>query len=313
MGNEFDKREDLFEQRADCPLCGTTVSSSRHLFDVEQLDLRVGIRECSECGLAYKEQVPTSDFFSNIYSSSYIHHQQGSQMPEPEPYDRVSRMGIPDGLRHLDYGCGGGGLVREAILRGWDSYGVDPYLPEPLVGDQRFFRTNPDSGVRVPVAPFDVISLWAVVEHLDRPMTAFTWLASQLNDNGRMIFNVPNASSLIARKSGANWHIALLLEHTIFFTGKTVAWLARRIGLRVEKMIVCGSPYPLGKVSPSMAAFGLPPRDEKTNDKLSDIRWTNGNALKGLVRNPVCNRFLRSAIHWLRLGDHYYVVYGKGR
>ena len=294
----------LFRRRTHCPMCHKECGDARELFSVAQMDMEMRVLCCPVCGLAFKEYVPTAEMFNRIYTKDYAPYQESSD--GGEMINRVHRMGGATRKTHLDYGCGNGSLVRTALSLGWESYGSDPYLPDGVVPSGRFFKNSPATTMPVPTAPFDVISLWAVVEHLDHPLDTFTWLATQLKKNGRMIFNVPNGDSLIARKHGRDWRIAQYLDHTVFFTRKTVKWLACTMNVRVMHCDSCGTPWPFGRG-----------KEYVSKKETVKTHGAVGNGMGTLAAAQLVgrNRHLRGCLRWVvntfRLGDHLYVVYEK--
>jgi len=141
-----------------------------------------------------------------------------------------------------------------------------------------------------------------------------------LKQNGKIMFNVPNAHSLIARKKGENWGIALLLEHTLFFTEKTIVYLANQLKMDIVTIRKCGSPYPFGTAKPSLSAFGLNAAQFEIDERLN-IQAVLKNVktkprLKNLLKigqylpkSPLFGKILRSVLGILGIGDHFFVVY----
>lgn len=72
---------------------------------------------------------------------------------------------IPEGARVLDVGCFDDHLFRCLGSRLGCGVGLDPLLPSPVEGDR--FRILPGSfpETGLPEAPFDVITMLAVLEH----------------------------------------------------------------------------------------------------------------------------------------------------
>ena len=314
----------LVHKIPNCPLCGNNVPTTGERFVIQQLDLQVRVVECPVCGLVYKEYVPSEILTSAIYGGDYVHYKQADGASEKSSEERVGRMGRPSGLRHLDYGCGGGGLTRCAMRLGWDSYGVDPFLPECLSSGPhgaRFFKASAESGLIRKIGAFDRISMWAVIEHLNQPLATFQGLAGCLKPGGRILFNAPNADSLIARRNGASWGIALLLEHLTFWTEKSIRYLAQQAGLDIVAIKRCGTPYPFGKSVPSWRSFGLrEPLGETAIqfEKLetSDLRTgsVQGRILQFgqlIARDALAGRFFRLALQLFGIGDHFYAVFQK--
>lgn len=307
---------DLFEARHTCPLCGQPRSEADSLFPVQQLDLMVELLLCRHCGLAYKEYVPSDKLFAQIYSSDYgLHQEDASDIRAFRA--NLAYMGRPAGRNHLDYGCGGGGMVQAARQEGWQSFGADPWLPDRLKASPLFFKISPEAGEMPPVAPFQLITMWSVVEHLPQPWETFRWLVEDmLAHGGELMFNVPSAESLAARRFQGCWRMALLLEHTCFFTRQTVDYLADRLDLRVRAVKSWGIPWPFGRSDPGEEAAleGAPPppdvpappsRSDTAREKIERFCW---NAVRDA--RPV-QFMVRWGIQQLRIGDQLFVRYEK--
>lgn len=310
----------FFKKRSSCPLCSAEVPQTGERFAVMQMDLDMRVVECPQCGLLYKEFEPSENLIRMIYNNNYVHFSKNNRTVVQSCRERVLRMGKPTGLRHLDYGCGGGGLVCCALEMGWDSYGVDPFLPDRLLGDaeHRFIKTTAESLADTNVGRFDWISMWAVIEHLNYPLRTFQGLSRCLTAKGKIIFNAPNGDSWIARRSGDCWGIALLLEHSTFWTERAFNYVANQCGLTLVKIRKCGTPYPYGKRVPSWESFGLRTASalESVSEKRDQAHWGpffNGISLWGqrLAQSKILGYMLRTGLMITGIGDHYYVVFQK--
>lgn len=244
----------FFQERNVCPLCASPVSDSRRLFTVKQLFWDINVMHCLHCGMTYKAPLASPNLLGYIYTQNYVHHTSKGTKKETNALYRskVKRLGLVRG-RHLDYGCGAGGFVEASLNAGWDSYGADPYLSilssdSPVAA--RLFKidaTDPD--LLTIIGKFDCISIWAAVEHLIQFKDTISGLVRILNPGGTIVFNSPNAHSLIAKYAGNLWRMATLIEHVQFCTPQAAKYMASVNGLTVQKLRICGSPYPLGKAS----------------------------------------------------------------
>ena len=96
--------------------------------------------------------------------------------------------------RVLDIGCGDGTLLRRLSCAGFLGVGIDPRLTEPqALTDVRFVRgIFPDE---LPAcAPFDAITMLAVLEHVPEG-TKSAWASAchrLLNDDGHVVLTVPS-------------------------------------------------------------------------------------------------------------------------
>ena len=336
-------KETFFIPKTACPLCGADSRNSISRFNVQQLFWKINVVECTGCHLFYKKEIPSPEFLKHIYSQDYVHYAADDKEPVDSLLEsRVRRMGTPGG-RHLDYGCASGSFVHAASHYGWDSYGADPFLPDKTVcgvPKSRLFRydaasSEVDADTVKKMGRFNCISMWAVLEHLTTPDATFRNIASLLHPGGLLIFNAPNPESIVARRDGSRWKLALLLEHLLFWSPTCIAQVAARYGLKVLRISVCGSPYPFGREDPSQSAQGLRhfPFEcfdlttvQKTLDVELDINSSSVNegkttwrqTLSMSVRHILGNNMsynrvdlLRKIISATHIGDHIEVVLQK--
>lgn len=332
IGTRKISKESFFFPNDTCPLCGGKRSNSLKLFSVTQLFWDVDVVECQECGLAYKDHFPRKTLMTHIYSQGYGHFSaKGGTEEESKQYlSRVRRLGRPRG-RHLDYGCGRGGFVESALRAGWDSHGADPNLPQAQRGvslDGRLHRLDVrDSSAADVLGSFDCITLWAVMEHLSSPWETMKGLMSLLNPGGVLLFNAPNAKSLVARRSGSAWTMAVLIEHLLFFSPACVHWISKTFGLRIEKLRISGTPFPFGHGDRGCEGQGLPSlpfsvftlKDQNnSNQKEEGRRVVNNRALSLLSKWVLAkggtgffSNLTRLIINEIGIGDHIEVVLVK--
>lgn len=331
----FLTRESFFVPQTACPFCGAASRDATPRFAVQQLFWKLQILACPACGLCYKEAFPSPALLAHIYRRDYALFAVGDTHDVSMFASRVRRMGRPRG-RHLDYGCGAGSFVQAAQDAGWNSYGADPFLPSETVhglSRDRLFRLDvADAGAAGQLGLFDCISMWAVAEHLTRPETTLRAVVSLLKPGGTLLFNAPNPDSLVARRYGSEWLLALLIEHVVFWPPSAIERLANRYGLRLQRMRICGSPFPLGRGVPSQTTQGL--RDlpfhclkclSASNGENRSVNETKMTS-RQKTQPSITTRFLlgrnlsswqadilRRLIHGLRLGDHMEVVLERTR
>jgi SAM-dependent methyltransferase len=67
------------------------------------------------------------------------------------------------------------------------------------------------------LAGFDAVTLWDVLEHVERPVDFLRACIERLRPGGHLLVNVPDLESLPARLMGARWPL-LLPEHLNYFS-----------------------------------------------------------------------------------------------
>jgi 2-polyprenyl-3-methyl-5-hydroxy-6-metoxy-1,4-benzoquinol methylase len=267
--------ETYFEKVSLCAVCGASADDSSPVFAVQQLFWQVSVHRCHQCGLVYKSWRPREVVLQAIYRGDYsnFHPVSDGTDQAAELTPRVERLGTPRG-RHLDIGCGDGAFVAVARGKGFDSHGIDPFLPDVPAHLAPFMRKGDilDETFRHQLGTFDLISLWAVWEHLPNPMATMTAAVEVLNPGGRLVLNCPHGRSLHATRRGSSWRMATLLEHLTFLTVPTCRYIAARLALDVSRVRYCGSPYPFATNARGATGQGL------TNSALERIFHLEGAA-----------------------------------
>jgi 2-polyprenyl-3-methyl-5-hydroxy-6-metoxy-1,4-benzoquinol methylase len=143
----------------------------------------------------------------------------------------------------LDIGCGAGWLLSEANRRGWRCTGIDSsaYVvnqakqncPEAVI-EVMDIHDMDFGGER-----FDLVCMTDVLEHVPEPVKVLHSVRRTLNDDGQLVFRVPETKGLIQSLSHAigklGWHAPLARlyrAHHIGFNRKAIDIAIRRSGFR---------------------------------------------------------------------------------
>lgn len=142
--------------------------------------------EC-RCGMAFVNPMPTSESIPLLYPDDYLKDKENLDAM----YGRMIEL-LPDshGGRLLDIGCGRGDFINQAVKQGWDAEGVDLLdwnTPHPVV-----IRIGDFLSMDLPERRYDVITAWAMLEHVRKPSAFFEKVSALLKPDGRFIFVVPN-------------------------------------------------------------------------------------------------------------------------
>ena len=140
--------------------------------------------------------------------------------------------------RLLDYGAGAGQFARFMSGRGFEVVGLEPYslgttLEEPNL---RLVRA-PLAQVKESLGKFDVITMWHVLEHLERPVELLTDLRSMLAPGGVLVVSVPNFSSWQAEVFRGGWFHLDPPRHLLQFEPSTLEDCLRRAGFSVTQNV----------------------------------------------------------------------------
>lgn len=144
----------------------------------------------------------------------------------------------------LDVGCAAGYFVQYLAERGWNSQGVELSRAAArhgikeldlniIVGDFLTCR-------KLQSAAYDLISLWASIEHMHSPRRVLARAFELLKPGGRMILSTCRYG-LLAKMRGADWRFMNVPEHLYFFSLAGLTELAADVGFHTEATITYGS------------------------------------------------------------------------
>jgi 2-polyprenyl-3-methyl-5-hydroxy-6-metoxy-1,4-benzoquinol methylase len=230
-----------------CPVCGAAEHDrlpvpnrwiGQEIFEPHREAL--GLARCA-CGLVFVNPRPGPRLLAAFYGGSgYECHRAAEDLASREKSGFVLerlQQHAPGAKRLLDYGCGGGFLLRAARERGFDAIGFDVGAEARRACRAQGLAVTGDPSELAP-ASFDVIVLHHVFEHLPDPGKTLRDLRRLLAPRGVLFLEVPNATSLRARLASPWLARRLRLDeryrafpiHLWYFEPATLARLLRTTG-----------------------------------------------------------------------------------
>jgi 2-polyprenyl-3-methyl-5-hydroxy-6-metoxy-1,4-benzoquinol methylase len=214
---------------------------------------------------------------------------------------------LPAKGRILDFGCGKGAFLARFQRQhpGWELSGCDVSeryraFVEPLTGPGRF-RVTPLERAEAPAGPYDLITMFFVVEHLTDPAATLTRLASVLAPGGLLYLTVPNVI--------VNTIDAFLADHLSHFSAPSLTVLLHRCGLRP---VVVSEHHQLGQIT--LMAEREPVFAERPLDRLGgDLALAYADLVRGGVARWVeCGSRLSAFLAARPAAHGALAVYGAG-
>jgi SAM-dependent methyltransferase len=205
---------------------------------------------CSACGsgaLGPSPEVPVGD---QLYEGGAYAPTRGAlrrplgRLRRLTDRDRMRLMGgVRPGERVLELGAGRGSLLAQIERAGAQAYGIEPSPSAAAAARER------GAGVEVrsieeaefPPGSRDLVILWHVLEHLERPAAALQRVRPWLSAGGRLVVAIPNLDSLQARIGGDRWFHQDVPRHRTHFTREGLTRLLRRSDytpVRIRQTIV---------------------------------------------------------------------------
>ncbi len=240
----------------DCPSCAS--ASRRALYR----DPAKSYFRCSACGTVY--MVRFSRGRENPYKKSYFFEEYRNQYgrtyledwpaltalaePRLEIVEALASasLGRSRGLSVLDVGCAYGPFLAAAKARGQEPYGLDAaeeaaaYVRRELgipaaVGD--FIDPAAASTFG---GPFDVLSMWYVVEHFDRLDKALRNAAALVRPGGILALSTPSMEGASGRFGGRGFFEKSPEDHFTLWEPSRARALLKAYGFRIERMRITG-------------------------------------------------------------------------
>ena len=245
-----------------CVICGN--AEGKPLFQKASRDGTLfTLVKCDRCGTEYLSPRPTLDEIGAYYDESYFmkrtdrgYDNYFSEASRQE-IERVIKLNLRDlgfhkfekrlsgEKRVLDIGCAAGYFLAFMRDRGWDATGVDisPACVEFARGVG--LAVYEDDYLEIAFArPFDLVTLWASIEHLHHPDRFLEKVHEELNDRGMLYISTCRSGGInFMRLYGKDWRFYNFPEHLYFFSQASIKKLLEKKGFKIIKCAAYGSGF----------------------------------------------------------------------
>ncbi len=201
--------------------------------------------QCNDCHFLYLNPVPQKEVIATYYPEYYWVGEKKKLMERIFPFlfsasrekaRYIKKYKAQGNL--LDIGCAEGFFLKHMKEQGWDVTGIDFSTQAVLYGKNHFglelYAGEVTELKKEIKKKFDVITLWATLEHIYDPVETLTCIHSMLKKDGLLIFAVPNMDSLQAKIFGKHWLHLDVPRHLCFFTPETVKLLCEKTGFSIK-------------------------------------------------------------------------------
>jgi len=226
------------EIRIWCPICG---NSSRIIGVVPTIDPKaseiVDLRRCSTCGHWWHSPVPNQEVLSKLYgqASPFVVSSGAKQKYLTKiTVDAFSGyvLGRVNNLtgNYLEIGPGGGALLRQFRVMGYNCYGVDPgqwVVDSTIVSNLENLPNN---------LRFNVLVLQDVLEHVYDPVELLSKLRCMLAKHAVVFCSFPCKDSRPARIRKTAWNMVRPYGHLHYFSFDSAKKMFSSANLTIEDM-----------------------------------------------------------------------------
>jgi len=279
-----------------CPIClgKSSIFTKIKEFDIYRCDLcghgfiypAVLLNQLRDIYDTEESEISNSDSFSLLQAyldnPKDIHRYYMAQLKLCQGI--IKRIGIHN-PRILEVGCSCGVFLRCLKDLGYASaQGIDINPKAAEVGKNKLSVDIYPASIENFDAKekFDLILAFAVLEHLINPKASLAVLKEHLNENGEILFIVPNFNSLIRHIMGKRWIWYMPQAHLHYFTVNSAQRMAKAQGLKIANLTT-------GNIGTYLYLFyyfffGLSEKKNKKNTSKANISYGTFRRLDEIVR-----------------------------
>ncbi len=221
---------------AKCCVCGNTNPSEFKIkFKRENFD----VLECTKCSFNfippfYRNQIKYHQYKNSDVTQAVRSGNNWVKIQRHKLRFKLIQKYVKSGSV-FDLGAGWGHFMLAGKELGYDVYGIEiseqPYLYckndlQLPVDHIDFFEMSNDR-------KFDVITMWDVLEHIDKADTFINKCAQVNKPGGYLVLQVPQIDSYFAKKHKEKWKM-MGLDHVNYFSKKTITQLLSNYGYEVQ-------------------------------------------------------------------------------
>lgn len=155
--------------------------------------------KCNQCGLVYVNPRPTQEAMARYYPEEY-HDGRNTDVDKLRYIRQLNYIPQLTNQKVLDVGCAKGDFL--IFLKGRypkiSAVGID-YFSSKVNSNEIEFHNELLDEAKLEASSFDLITSWAVFEHLHQPSKYFKEVSRLLKENGEFVFLVTNSDSLYGK------------------------------------------------------------------------------------------------------------------
>jgi 2-polyprenyl-3-methyl-5-hydroxy-6-metoxy-1,4-benzoquinol methylase len=242
---EKDKYEEV-----NCPLCNSSKHKKYAL--IKELDKEkklFKLVKCEECNTRFLNPRIKEEFIGKYYSPEYYSYglKISTKNWKQKILSNIMKKGyfgnalkiiesnykIISKTKILDVGCGSASLL--SLLK--KKYGCSVLGYDRKTGEKEVERIKIKITNKLPKEKFDLILSWHYLEHDYYPLQTLKNLKKILKPEGRIIFQVPNINTKIAKKIKSHWWGYDPPRHLNFFSSETLNKIFTKAGFKTERII----------------------------------------------------------------------------
>lgn len=235
-----------------CPVCSEngcteTFTCKDHLATGELFS----ICQCPNCNFAFTQDFPSENEIGKYYDApDYISHSDTHQGIINSLYHWARKIALKSKTKIaskyssdnaetlLDIGSGTGYFLNAMRLKKWVVTGIEKSKPTREYAHKKFGLNIQDAEYLfdMPDKIKDVVTMWHVLEHIEKLNETMSNLHRILKDDGVLIIALPNKKSADALAYKKDWAAYDVPRHLWHFSPDDFTYFAEKHNFRIEKM-----------------------------------------------------------------------------
>ncbi len=225
----------IFEDVNCCVCNNSTPSDFRKLYEKDDYT----VLECNKCSFTFippyfRKQVKYDNYKDEKVTEAVRNGNNYVKFERHKLRYNLIKKYKPNGSL-FDLGAGWGHFMLTGKTLGYEVYGIE-------ISEQPFLYSKHD--LKLPVEhidffkmsedrKFDIITMWDVLEHIDKADDVIKKCARITNPNGFIVIQVPQIDSYFAKKHRDNWKM-MSIDHVNYFGKKTITQLLKNNGYKLK-------------------------------------------------------------------------------
>lgn len=230
----------------------------RHQLNVYE---KFDVRRCLSCGVVFLNGIEiNAEYYKKYYELGYYDQEQKGNLPisyllrvmrnfSMRCKERIIRSSFRNkrNIRILDIGCGSGEFLDSMKWLGFKKYGLEINEEGQKLCESKGIKVFAKEITEIDFRDtrFDAVTMWHVLEHLEKPDEMFSSIHKILSKDGKLIIQTPNTDSIGFRHGGRELYHLDSPRHLFLYNQKAISTIAEKHGFRLIKVINEFYDYPL--------------------------------------------------------------------
>jgi len=245
-----------------CPICKSSCKTFIYF-----LQLPYNLVSCKDCGHYYtyfEKEIDLASYYEGVdYNIKSKTNKFIDFLLDTECLLIINKINryLPNKGYLLDFGCGKGRFLYNAIKKGWKPIGLETAISRAKYCREKYnipVITEDYTTGKIDTNMVDAVTFIHVLEHIDRPKELLNeFVKHNLNHNGVLVIEVPNYNSLQSKIAGMHWMHLDMPRHLNHFKSERLEELIRYFNGKILKYEYFSfSNGVLGMVQAILCCFG---------------------------------------------------------